>query len=281
MTSITFQILDAFTQDLQILVETDTTQEGQFVPDDLSDVEDGEVRRRPNKKRTAVTGAQKRKLIIHLFGMTAAGTPVRVDVEGFEPFFYVKLPTHLKEIQYAFETRLAQEIQYSGEFVLKNPGAYSVTFERRKILMGYTAGKEFTFAKISVCGMQAWRSMKSLFLDKENTAVFALYSGRPSLEVFEANLDPMLRFFHLRNLKPCGWVSLNEVDDADEEIVVIYHSHTETEAYPSRTDIAYAGEPGAHYVLVSTRKEIAPATEFRSYRIIDGNVTEEPVTILD
>jgi proteasome lid subunit RPN8/RPN11 len=72
-----------------------------------------------------------------------------------------------------------------------------------------------------------------------------------------------------------------EVDDNDEEIVVIYHSHTETEAYPSRTDIAYAGEPGAHYVLVSTRKEIATTPEFRSYRIVDGVVTEEPVTILD
>ncbi len=70
-----------------------------------------------------------------------------------------------------------------------------------------------------------------------------------------------------------------EVDERDEEIVVIYHSHTETEAYPSRTDIAYAGEPGAHYVLVSTRKEIAPATEFRSYRIVDGVVTEEEVVI--
>ena len=72
-----------------------------------------------------------------------------------------------------------------------------------------------------------------------------------------------------------------EVGDNDEEIVVIYHSHTETEAYPSRTDIAYAGEPGAHYVLVSTRKEIATTPEFRSYRIIDGVVTEEPVTILE
>ena len=70
-----------------------------------------------------------------------------------------------------------------------------------------------------------------------------------------------------------------EVDDNDEEIVVIYHSHTETEARPSRTDIAYAGEPGAHYVLVSTRKEIAPAIEFRSFRIIDGVVTEEEVSI--
>jgi len=72
-----------------------------------------------------------------------------------------------------------------------------------------------------------------------------------------------------------------EVDDADEEIVVIYHSHTDTEAFPSRTDIAYAGEPGAHYVLVSTRAEIAPEVEFRSFRIIDGNVSEEEVSITD
>lgn len=70
-----------------------------------------------------------------------------------------------------------------------------------------------------------------------------------------------------------------EVDDKDEEIVVIYHSHTETEARPSRTDIAYAAEPLAHYVLVSTREEIAPATEFRSFRIVDGSVTEEEVSI--
>lgn len=72
-----------------------------------------------------------------------------------------------------------------------------------------------------------------------------------------------------------------EIDDNDEEIVVIYHSHTETEARPSRTDIAYASEPQAHYVLVSTREEIAPATEFRSFRIVDGVVTEEEVSITE
>jgi len=70
-----------------------------------------------------------------------------------------------------------------------------------------------------------------------------------------------------------------EMDDLDEEPVVIYHSHTATEAYPSRTDIGLAAEPGAHYVLVSTRDE--DRTEFRSYRIVDGEVTEEPVTVVE
>ena len=69
-----------------------------------------------------------------------------------------------------------------------------------------------------------------------------------------------------------------EMDDRDEEPVVIYHSHTATEAYPSRTDISYAGEPGAHYVLVSTRDP--DTVEFRSFRIVDGTVAEEPVRLV-
>ena len=82
-----------------------------------------------------------------------------------------------------------------------------------------------------------------------------------------------------------------DMDARDEEPVVVYHSHTATEAYPSRTDIGLASEPNAHYVLVSTRDcfdESGPngvggnsdgPVEFRSYRIIDGVVTEEEVTI--
>ena len=70
-----------------------------------------------------------------------------------------------------------------------------------------------------------------------------------------------------------------EMDDRDEEPVVIYHSHTATEAYPSRTDVSLAMEPGAHYVLVSTRDP--DHTDFRSYRIVDGEVTEEDVTVVD
>ena len=69
-----------------------------------------------------------------------------------------------------------------------------------------------------------------------------------------------------------------EMDDRDEVPVVIYHSHTATEAYPSRTDISLAAEPDAHYVLVSTRE--SDAIEFRSFRITDGVVSEEPVEIM-
>ncbi|OBJ58481.1 Mov34/MPN/PAD-1 family protein [Mycobacterium sp. 1423905.2] len=69
------------------------------------------------------------------------------------------------------------------------------------------------------------------------------------------------------------------MDDADEVPVVIYHSHTTTEAYPSRTDVALAADPDLHYVLVSTRD--SARHELRSYRIVEGAVTEEPVAIVE
>jgi len=73
-----------------------------------------------------------------------------------------------------------------------------------------------------------------------------------------------------------------DMDDRGEEPVVIYHSHTATEAYPSRTDISYASEPHAHYLLVSTRESGSQEgpVEVRSFRIVDGQVTEEPVEVL-
>ncbi|MEV4601127.1 M67 family metallopeptidase [Amycolatopsis sp. NPDC049253] len=70
-----------------------------------------------------------------------------------------------------------------------------------------------------------------------------------------------------------------EMDANDEVPVVIYHSHTATEAYPSRTDANIAAEPDAHYVLVSTKDP--DSHEFRSYRIVDAEITEEPVEIVD
>jgi proteasome lid subunit RPN8/RPN11 len=60
------------------------------------------------------------------------------------------------------------------------------------------------------------------------------------------------------------------------DIMGVFHSHTHTDAYPSPTDVAQATDPGWHYVLVSLR-DTHPA--LRSYRIADGEITEEPVEV--
>jgi proteasome lid subunit RPN8/RPN11 len=104
-------------------------------------------------------------------------------------------------------------------------------------------------------------------------------SDRTARLIPMTNADRSPTFFRF---DPAEQLALyREMDDHDEEIVVVYHSHTSTEAYPSRTDISYAAEPQAHYLLVSvaeTGAEDGPA-EVRSYRILDGVVTEEEIEI--
>jgi [CysO sulfur-carrier protein]-S-L-cysteine hydrolase len=68
-----------------------------------------------------------------------------------------------------------------------------------------------------------------------------------------------------------------EAEDHGWEILGVVHSHTHTEPYPSPTDVVQAPDPGWHYVIVSLKRD---APETRSYRIVDGVITEEPVAIL-
>jgi proteasome lid subunit RPN8/RPN11 len=102
-------------------------------------------------------------------------------------------------------------------------------------------------------------------------------ADRPERLIPMDNAERSMTFYRFDSMEQLRvW---REMDDRDEEPVVIYHSHTATEPYPSRTDISFAGEPGAHYVLVSTRDPLVD--EIRSFRIVDGAVTEEPVRVVN
>jgi [CysO sulfur-carrier protein]-S-L-cysteine hydrolase len=67
-----------------------------------------------------------------------------------------------------------------------------------------------------------------------------------------------------------------DAEGAGLSILGVYHSHTHTPAYPSPTDVNQAPDPGWHYLIVSLAEE-APVV--RSYRIVDGNIAEEPVVL--
>lgn len=95
------------------------------------------------------------------------------------------------------------------------------------------------------------------------------------------------RFYPCRNLAASSRVYTldprdhlradRDAEAAGLEIVGVVHSHTHTEAYPSPTDVEQAPDPGWHYVIVSLRRD---APSVRSFRIVDGAVTEEPVDLV-
>jgi proteasome lid subunit RPN8/RPN11 len=84
---------------------------------------------------------------------------------------------------------------------------------------------------------------------------------------YRYNVDPkdLLRIY--RDLEGQGW-----------DVLVIYHSHTHTEAYPSPTDVRLAGWPEAYYVIVSLADAANPVV--RAFRIQDGQVAEEQLHVV-
>ena len=67
-----------------------------------------------------------------------------------------------------------------------------------------------------------------------------------------------------------------EIDEADLELLGIYHSHPFTRAYPSVTDVGQAWE-GLVYVIVSLTDFLAP--DVKAFTVVDGQITEESIEV--
>jgi DNA polymerase elongation subunit (family B) len=209
-----FHILDATWQDVKVDSETEMVRTIEPLPTYESD-DDDEIQTR--RKRSGAQGKVKGghfsnlHLQLYLFGTTADGSPLRAMIEGFQPFFFVRLPLPFanerqEDTQESFQQALSEAIKSDAPGLR---GSVQCTFEKRNVLYGYTADQAFPFARLSVASVAAFRALRKLFIDSETSKpIFHMPGHASALEVFEANLDPMLRFFHLRKIKPCGWVTV-------------------------------------------------------------------------
>jgi proteasome lid subunit RPN8/RPN11 len=70
---------------------------------------------------------------------------------------------------------------------------------------------------------------------------------------------------------------MRRIEDAGEELVGIYHSHTRSPAYPSQTDVNLAGWPDAVYVIASLKNSDDP--DVRGFWIRDGEISDAELDV--
>jgi DNA polymerase elongation subunit (family B) len=159
--------------------------------------------------------------LITLFGTTAAGQSVSLDVTGFEPFFYVELPDDWTTAERgAYQRFLLSRLNDEEQ------SQVTMTVERHRSFWDFTNNKLLTFLKIQTVTKRLWMRLRDSCQDKETclpiptplSIIRRGATGSVTLRVFEANIDPMLRFFHLRELKPAGWamVPAEQWDEAED-----------------------------------------------------------------
>jgi DNA polymerase elongation subunit (family B) len=221
----TFHILDSYALDEangqplpgRTLYESDSDEEGGGKKKPYWRMRSHSEKGQPTTAPEPAIDRNALRMMVYLFGKTADGEPVRACVGGFQPFFFVRLPNGLRKTRADFERVLEETLRAKAGWLRK---AVQLSYEDRKVLYGYTGGASFPFVRLTVPSISAFRALKRCFLTPETSQPsFTLYSEL--LEVYEANLDPMLRFFHLRNLKPCGWATTDAEVDEDDGILKV------------------------------------------------------------
>ena len=223
-----FHILDVHSQDFKNEYEDEFEKKGKYesVDNDNDDADSVGFVLKKSKNSGNNDYNSKYEMVIHLFGMTDDGRSIRVSVNGFEPYFYVEIPND--KAYDVFKDILKMKLEQKKNLNLYNRTKFELV--KKEKLFGYTNRRNFPFIKLSVSSIRDFRTLKYLFLSDKNTPIFDFNGDK--CKVYEANLDPMLRFFHTTNINPCGWA---EVDTEYEETIDIDYTMIKPVKNPSVT----------------------------------------------
>ena len=141
--------------------------------------------------------------VIRAFGVTKQGTSVAVRLHGFTPFFYVRLPERVTRTEAAKVVRNVTRY-LEGEGGGGICGLQDVVPYRKGEFWGFTNGTQFDFLRLSFGSHGGMRRMAARLQFRQEHRVQGL--GQIELKVYESNIDPLLRFFHIRDLRPAGWL---------------------------------------------------------------------------
>ena len=190
-----------------------------------------------------------KRFLIEMFAMNQKGETASILVEGFKPFFYVKVGDnwnlsskdkflqHIKEdlkreeITKRFEKFGSWKNKSKNQFIQDeiekyrtNPDDNRSYYEdsildcklvRKKKLFGFDDGKTYKFMKLSFKNIVSLNKVKNLWYKgawgKDRRLQKKIISGIKT-ELYEAKLPPLLRFFHINKISPSGWICMKKYE---------------------------------------------------------------------
>lgn len=169
---------------------------------------------------------------IQMFGLNETGDTCSITITDFQPFFYIQVAN-------TWEQHDAEELL---ETIKLNVGFHKTSIHSIKIvdynkLYGFTGGKKSRFAKIQFKNMAAFNKTKNLWYEynsetnKRISKPFIFKNTK--LHLYESNIPPLLRYFHILNISPSGWVFVytNHCDTPDEKTTTCKYEFTCLQKY--------------------------------------------------
>jgi DNA polymerase elongation subunit (family B) len=168
-------------------------------PEDFEEEEDGEERK---------YFKDDKMFEIEMFAINESGETASITITDYTPFFFIKVGSSWKDKDVkGFMAQIKKDIKpYWHDSII------SCELVKKKKLYGFDGGITRNFVEMKFKNTMIMNKIKYLFYDDENKQ--KLKKGYKYKDVYtrlyEANIPPLLRYFHVENISPSGWVEINK-----------------------------------------------------------------------
>ena len=162
---------------------------------------------------------------IQMFGLNESGETCCIYINDYKPFFYVKVGDNWND---STAQLFLEHIKKEPSMKYIKTGILSAKIVEHKALYGFTGGKTFKFVLLTFQNIQSMNKVKNLWYsydkpiedepanedekkqEKKNERKLTKYRFMgTTLELYESSIAPILRYFHIQNISPSGWVRIN------------------------------------------------------------------------
>ena len=160
--------------------------------------------------------------IIHSFGRCQNGKSIYAKITGYTPYFYILLP---KDLQKKSNNELKRVVKKLEDYLKGNENnriynifkstLIEIQLVQLKNANGFTNDKQFYYAKLIFNNADGMKKYRYFF--EGNDVYLAGLQKAIRLELFEGNLPPMLRCFHIKDIKGCSWIETTKYKIIEDE----------------------------------------------------------------
>ena len=186
--------------------------------------------------KEGIRAKTSKEYVIQMFGKDINGKSYSIMVNGFEPYFYIKVPVGWKnQDKVKFIRWLKKEASYTikeykdGVFVKRevkiNDWRNEIINKEcqyvfKETLNGFDDKKKYKFLLLKFKNKTMFNKVSNLWYKNPNDfykkSLIDFYWEGSRLELYEAHIPPLLRYFHVTKINPGGWITFDEMPEEDE-----------------------------------------------------------------
>ena len=164
--------------------------------------------------------------VIQMFGINEQGETFSIEVHDFKPYFYCLVPPSFTSgDKRSFLDHIKQKVgPYFADSIL------DCVFIKRKKLDGFDAQSDHLFLCFKFRGMSSFYKTRNLWYDEVKKGLEVKQILKPGyyyqgklIRLYEANIPPLLRFFHIKEISPSGWIQLPKVKPVTQRTTTCTH----------------------------------------------------------